>query len=111
MSANLHSQTGLHYLTIQVLNTRVYFIDNCCTSLTSVYYNLEHGLAFITESFSPLDLDHITSLVRVQIRSDMTSHAIPHTVHLSCTTTGKNQFGLVTDSLNYGLFMWKDSTP
>ena len=66
MSVSLHTQTGLHHLPIQVLNTRVCFID----------YNLEHRLAIVTKSFSPLDLDYITSFVNDQIRSDMTSHAI-----------------------------------
>ena len=66
--------------------------------------------AIVTESFSPLNLDYTTSLVKVQIRNDMTSHAIPDTVHLSCMTTSKNQFELVTASLNHVLFTQKDST-
>ena len=45
--------------------------------LTSVHYNLEHGLVIVTDSFSPLDLDHTTFLVKVQIRSDVTSNTIP----------------------------------
>ena len=53
MSASLHIQTRLYCLTIQVLNTRVCFLDIWCTSLTSVYYNLA---ANITESFSALNL-------------------------------------------------------
>ena len=69
-SLSLHTQTGLHCLAIQVLNTRVWFLDLWYTSLTSVHNNLEHGLKIVTESFSPLDLD-CTSLVKVQIRSDM----------------------------------------
>ena len=80
-----------------------------CASLTSVHNNLEHGLAIVTESFSPLDLDYTTSFVKFQIRSDMTSHAILDNVYLSCTTTSKNQFELVTASLNHVLSMWKDS--
>ena len=107
VSASLHTQTGLQCLTIQVLNTKVCFIDIWCTSLTSVYYNLEHMLAIVTESFSPVDLDYTTSLVKVWIRSDATSHTIPDTVHLSCATTSKNQFELVTDSLNHVLSMWR----
>ena len=55
------------------------------TSLTSVHYNLEHGLAIITEGFSPLDLDHTKSFVKVQTRSGVTSHAIPDTVFLPYT--------------------------
>ena len=51
MSVSLCTQTGLCYLTIQVLNTRVCFIDIWYTSLTSVHYNLEHGLVSVTESF------------------------------------------------------------
>ena len=48
MSVSLHTQTGLHNLTSQILNTRVHFIDIWYTSLTSVHYNLEHGLATVT---------------------------------------------------------------
>ena len=76
MSVSLHTQTGLHHLTIQVWNTGAYFIDIWCTTLTSVHYNLEHGLAIITESFSPLNLNYTTSFVKVQI-SDTTGHTIP----------------------------------
>ena len=80
-SLSFQTQTGLHHLTIQVLNTRVLFIDIQCTSLTSVHYNLEHRLEIITESFSPLNLNYTTFLVKAQIRSDMTSHAMPDTVY------------------------------
>ena len=55
------------------------------TSLTSGHNNLEHGLAIVTESFSLLDLDYTTSLVKVQIRNDMTNHTNPDTVYLPCT--------------------------
>ena len=65
MSASLCTQSGLHCLTIQVLNIRVCFIDIWYTSLTSIQYNLEHVLAIITESFSPLNLDHTTSFVKI----------------------------------------------
>ena len=51
MSASLHTQTGLHCLTIQVLHTWVWFLN---ASFTSVHSNLEYGLALLTESFSPL---------------------------------------------------------
>ena len=54
MSVSLHTQTGLHCLVIQVLNTRVWFLNIRYTSPTSVHNNLEHGLAILTESFSPL---------------------------------------------------------
>ena len=111
MSMSLHIQTGLHGLTNQVLNTRVCFLDIWCTSFTSIHYNLEHGLVTVTESFSPLNLDYTISFVKVWTRSDVTSHAIPNTVHLSCTTTSKNQFELVTASLNHVLSMQKYSTP
>ena len=43
--------------------------------------------------------------------SDVTNHTILDTAHLSCTTSGKNQFELVTASLNHVLSTWKDSTP
>ena len=49
LSASLCTQTGLPYLTIQVLNTRVHFIDISYTSLTSVHYNLKHGLVIVRE--------------------------------------------------------------
>ena len=81
MSASLCTQTGLHNLTIQVLNIRVWFLDIWYTSLTSVHYNLEHRLAIVTESFSLFNLYHATS---VQIRSDTPNQAIPDTIYLPC---------------------------
>ena len=68
-------------------------------------------MAIITDSFSPLNLNYATAFVKVQIRSDIASQAIPDTVHLSCATTGKNHFELVKSSLNHVFSMWKDSTP
>ena len=56
MSVSLHTQTVLHCLIIQVLYTRVWFLNVQHTSLISVHTNLEHGLAILTESFSPLKL-------------------------------------------------------
>ena len=53
-------------------------------SLTSVHYNSEHGLVIVIESFSLLNLDYITSFVKVQTRSEITSYAIPNTVNLPC---------------------------
>ena len=64
-TVSLHSQTGLHCLTIQVLNTRVCFIDIKYTSLASVHNNLEYGLVPIMESISPLNLNYTTFLVKV----------------------------------------------
>ena len=107
MLASLHTQTGLCRLTIQVLNTRVWFLDIWYTSLTSIHNNLKHGLVTVTESFSSLDLDYIISFVKVQIRSDVTGHAIPDTLHLSYATTSKNQFEIVTVSLSHILSMQK----
>ena len=54
MSASLHTQTVLHCLIIQVIHTRVCCLNIWYTSLTSVHSHLEHGLAILTESFSPL---------------------------------------------------------
>ena len=71
ISVSLHTQTGLCHLIIQGLNIRVYFIDIWYTSLTSVHYNLEHGLVIVTESFNLLNLDYTTSFVKVQIRSGL----------------------------------------
>ena len=92
-SASLHIQTGLHCLIIHVLNTRACFRDIWCTSLSSVHCNLECGLAIVTESFSPLDLVHITLFVKVPIRSEVTNHAIPDNIYLSCAL---NWFELAT---------------
>ena len=80
MSVSLCTRTGLHHLTIQVLNARV-----CYTSLTSVHNHLEHGLVNVTESFSPLDLNYTTAFVKAQTKIDVTSHVIPDTVYLPCT--------------------------
>ena len=85
-SVSLHTQTGVFNLSIQVLNTRVHFIDIWYDSLTSVHYNLEYGLVITTESFSPLNLNYTISFVKVQIRSEATSHAIPDVM---CTELGK----------------------
>ena len=61
MSVHLCTQTGLHCLIIQVLNTRVWFLNIRYTSLNFVHSNLEHVLAILTESFSPLksELDNL----------------------------------------------------
>ena len=40
--------------TIQVLNTRAYFLNVDTLLFTSVHSNLEHGFVILTESFSPL---------------------------------------------------------
>ena len=52
MSASLHTQTVLHCPIIQVLNTRVWFLNISITCFTSVPSKLEHGLVILTESFS-----------------------------------------------------------
>ena len=54
MSVSLHTQTVSCCLTIQVLNTRVYFLNLILTCLTPVHSNLEHGLVIPTESLNPL---------------------------------------------------------
>ena len=105
-SVSLYTQTRSPCLTFQFINTRACFIDLWYTSLTSVHYNLGHGLAIVTESFSPLNLDYTTSLVKVWIRSDLTSLIL-----FTCPTTCKNQFELVTASLNHVLSVRKHSTP
>ena len=84
MSVCLCTQTGLHNLTSQILNTRVHFTDIGHTSLTCVHFNLEHGLAIVTESFSLLNLYYTTSFGKVWIRNDILSHTIPDTVYLPC---------------------------
>ena len=96
MSVSLCTQTGLHCLAIEVLNTSVCFIYIWHTSLTSVHNNLEHGLVTVTESFSLLNLNYTTSLVKVWIRSDMTSHAIPNTMYMPNTLNWANWFELAT---------------
>ena len=56
MSASLRTQTGLHCLILQVLNTKSLFPKLLDTiPFTSVRNNLEHGLVTLTESFSPLE--------------------------------------------------------
>ena len=97
MSASLHTQTGLPNFTSEILNTRAWFLDLWYTSFTSVHYNLEYGLAIVTESFHPFNLDYTTSLVKVWIRSDVTNHTIPDTVYLPCTL---NWFKLVCTGFN-----------
>ena len=64
LSASLRTQTGLHCLTIQVLNIKS----------TSVHSNLEHGLAILTVHS---DLSYTTSLVEVQSRSDTVKPLYP----------------------------------
>ena len=49
-SASLRTQTGLHCLILQVLNTKSLLL-NCSPH----FCNLEHGLVTLTESFSPLE--------------------------------------------------------
>ena len=68
-SVSLYTQTGSPCLASHILNKRASFIYISYTSLTSIHYNLEHGLAIVTESFNPLDLDYITSFVQVGISS------------------------------------------
>ena len=55
MSASLRTQTLLRCLIIQVLNIKS-LLPKCLiqSPFTSVHSNLEHGLAILTESFSPL---------------------------------------------------------
>ena len=95
-SVSLHTQTGSPCLTIQVLNIGVYFMDLWYTWLTSVHINLEHELVIVTQSFTPLNLDYTTSFVKVWIRSDATSHAIPDVVYLPSHWAWRNWFELAT---------------
>ena len=88
ISVSLCTQTELPNLTIQVLKYKSPLHRyNSYTYLTSIYYNLELGLAIVIESFSLLDLDYITSFFKLQIRSDVASHAI---LILSICQTGLN---------------------
>ena len=61
----------------------------------------------MSNKLSPL-FNSTSALLEFQIWSDATSHAIPVN---SCATTGKNQFELVTASLNDVLPMRNGSTP
>ena len=54
MSVSLRTQTVSCCLTIQVLNTRVCFLNLILTCLTPIHSNLEHGLVIPTESLNPL---------------------------------------------------------
>ena len=51
-SASLRTQTGLHCLILQVLNTKSLLLQ-CSPHFCRK--NLEHGLVTLTESFSPLE--------------------------------------------------------
>ena len=64
---------------------------------TSIHSNLEHGLAILTESFSPLRsvLHNLSCLSPKQKWLDKPCYS-----YLSCTTTGKNRFELVWASHN-----------
>ena len=64
-------KAGLHYLIIQVLHTRVWFLNIRYTSLTSVHSNLEHGLAILQRALVHSNLNYTTSLVEVQSRSPL----------------------------------------
>ena len=54
MSVSLHTQTGLHCLTIQFLNIKSLLPKYLIHFSYSLHSNLENGLAILTESFSPL---------------------------------------------------------
>ena len=74
ISVSLHTRTVLSCLIIQVLNTRVWFLN---VSLTSVHSNLEHRLAILTESFSPLrSVSHNLSCWSLKHKCTL-SYAIP----------------------------------
>ena len=66
-SVSLQTQTELLYLTSQILNTRVWFLDIWYSPFTSIQQNLEHGLATITKSFSPLNLNYTTPLSKSEL--------------------------------------------
>ena len=78
-SASLRTQTGLHSLILQVLNTGVCFLN---VSLSSVCNNLEHGLATSTESPSPLKSELHNPPCRSPKQKCVLSHTIPpYTMH------------------------------
>ena len=68
MSVSLRTQTGLHCLITQVLNTRVWFQN---IRYTSVHSNLEHGLAILQRALVHSNLNYTTSLVEIQSRSPL----------------------------------------
>ena len=78
------------------------------TSLTFVHYNLEHGLAIVTQSFVSTRSELHNFPVKVQIRSDMTIHTIPDTVYLVSVL---NWVKLVCTgySLNWNICTWPHS--
>ena len=82
-TGNIVSEYTHSNLHTQILLFKCHFIDIWYTFLTSVHYNLEHGLAIVTESFSPLNLDHTTSFVKVWIRSHAMLFLVMHTSCLS----------------------------
>ena len=110
----------------------IWFLNIRYTSLTSVYSNLEHGLPILTESFSLLrsvlhnlscwspnqkstsidtqyNFEQYICIVRALILK--WGDKPRYNIHLSCTTTGKNWFELVTASLNHVLPIRNGSTP
>ena len=97
MSVSLHTQTGLHCLIIQVINIRVWFLNIWNTSLTSVHSNLEHGLAILTESFSPLKIC-ITQPMLLKSKSEVMQQAMLFlfVMHTKLDQTGLSWFELAT---------------
>ena len=105
MSVSLHTQTVLHCLIIQVLNIKSLLPNIWYTSFTSAHSNLEHGLAILTESFSPYsDLFYTTSLVEVQSRSDVAkpyySWYCLFVMHMALDQTCLYWFNLAPTNLN-----------
>ena len=102
MSVSLCTQTRWPNLTIQVLNTRVCFLDIWYNSCTSVHSNLEHGLAILTESFSPLrSVLHNLSCwsPKQKWRGQATLSLILSTWHAYWASS--HWFNLVPTNLNY----------
>ena len=94
-SASLRTQTGLHCRILQVLNRKSLLLN---VPPTSVCNNLEHGLASLTESFSPLEseLHNLPSWSPKQ--KCALSYAIPF--YTMYTTTRLNRFFLASASSN-----------
>ena len=94
-SASFCTQTGLHCLILQVLNTKSLLLK---CSFTSVRSNLEHGLVTLTESFSPLE----SELHNLPCWSPKQKCALSYTIpfYTMYTTTRLNRFSPASASSN-----------
>ena len=80
-----------------MMSLRTQFQPLRCISKWKFLHNFKVSFTALVQSIWIIQ----PPFLKVWTRSDVTNHAIPDTVHLSCTTSSKNQFDLVTASLNH----------